>query len=59
MNDEEAATNEIEELQAAPLRTYVNSAMSGTYRTGDGDIFKQPVRPGSEHAFTLPSRGLK
>lgn len=28
-----------------------------TYRTGDGEVIQQP-RPGSLHAFTLPSRGF-
>ncbi len=59
MSDEEATTNEIEELQATPMRTYVNSAMYSHYKTGDGEPSPQPLRPGSEHAFTLPSRGLR
>jgi hypothetical protein len=31
-----------------------NANRSGVYRTGDGDV-PQPPRPGSLHAFTLPS----
>jgi len=34
-----------------------NAAMAHTtYRTGDGEMRQEP-RPGSMHAFTLPSRG--
>ncbi len=33
-----------------------NATMNGTYCTGDGEVVQQP-RPGSMHAFTLPSRG--
>lgn len=33
-----------------------NATMPGTYRTGDGEVLQQP-RPGSLHAFTLPSHG--
>lgn len=31
---------------------------TSTYKTGDGDII-QPPRPGSLHAYTLPSRGYR
>lgn len=34
-----------------------NTNTPGTYRTGDGETVQQP-RPGSLHAFTLPSRGI-
>lgn len=30
----------------------------GTYSTGDGEV-RQLQRPGSEHAYTLPSRGYR
>lgn len=35
-----------------------NATMPGRYRTGDGEVLQQP-RPGSMHAFTLPSYGDK
>jgi hypothetical protein len=39
----------------SPAVSFWNRA---TYRTGDGEV-TQHVRPGSTHAFTLPSRGFK
>jgi hypothetical protein len=33
-----------------------NASAIGTYRTGDGEVLQAP-RPGSLHAYTLPSRG--
>lgn len=36
-----------------------NASMRGTtYRTGDGEVLQEP-RPGSLHAYTLPSRGYR
>lgn len=41
---------------ATPIKI-CNAGMGHTsYRTGDGEVIQQP-RPGSLHAFTLPSRG--
>ena len=33
-----------------------NATMPGSYSTGDGEVHQQ-LRPGSQHAFTLPSHG--
>lgn len=33
-----------------------NATTPGSYRTGDGEVLQQP-RPGSLHAYTLPSHG--
>ena len=35
-----------------------NTNTTGSYRTGDGEV-RQAIRPASEVAFTLPSRGIK
>jgi hypothetical protein len=46
-------------LELVPPVRITNATMRSTkpYATGDGDPFHQTARPGSMHAFTLPSRG--
>jgi hypothetical protein len=41
---------------AMPIKICTAGMGDTSYRTGDGEVIQQP-RPGSLHAFTLPSRG--
>lgn len=59
MSDTDTPVLEQEPLTKAPVREHVNTAMRDIYVPGEGDPFNQPTRPGSERAFTIPSRGLR
>lgn len=59
MSDTDTQVLEPAPLTKAPVREYVNTSMRDEYVPGEGDPFNQPARPGSERAFTIPSRGLR
>jgi hypothetical protein len=48
----------LRKVQTSSAQRICNAAMQHTtYRTGDGEVV-QAERPGSMHAYTLPSRGV-
>lgn len=56
MTTEEPEDLRYPQNKAGPIRNDWNKGY-GPYRTGDGEVVAHP-RPGSMHAYTLPSRGM-